>query len=105
MAAYHRVYDSHHQQADCQQLGSVWAIFTFLIPPADVSSFRRFRHRIVARGGKLPAPVGTSANMHVRTGQCAVRAEFAPLQRQTDKMNAAFAQHLAYRRPSAGTAV
>jgi len=103
MAAYHRVYDSHHQQADCQELGSVWAIFTFLIPPpADVSSFRRFRHGIVARGGKLPAPVGTSANMDV---QCAVRAEFAPLQRQTDKMNAAFAQHLAYRRPSAGTAV
>jgi len=33
MAAYHRVYDSHHQQADCQELGSVWAIFTFLIPP------------------------------------------------------------------------
>jgi len=37
----------------------------YLPPPADVSSFRRFRHGIVARGGKLPAPVGMSANMHV----------------------------------------
>ena len=39
MAAYRRVYDSRHQQADCQELGSapepspgnrVWATFTFL---------------------------------------------------------------------------
>ena len=40
MAAYRRVYDSRHLQADCQEPGSaleptlgnrVWATFTFLI--------------------------------------------------------------------------
>ena len=40
MAAYHRVYDSRHLQADCQVPGSapepysrnwVWATFTFFI--------------------------------------------------------------------------
>ena len=40
MAAYHRVYDSHHLQADCQEPGSapepylgnrVWATFTFFM--------------------------------------------------------------------------
>jgi len=39
MAAYRRVYDSHHLQADCQEPGSalepmlgnrVWATFTFI---------------------------------------------------------------------------
>ena len=53
MAAHRRVYDSHYLQADCQELGSVWATFTFLIPPTDVSSFGRFRHRVFARGGRL----------------------------------------------------
>jgi len=40
LAAYHRVYDSRHLQADCQELGSspeptldnrLWATFTFLV--------------------------------------------------------------------------
>ena len=29
MAAFRRVYDSRHLRADCQEPGSVWAIFTF----------------------------------------------------------------------------
>jgi len=47
MAAYRRVYDSHHLQADCQEPGSapkpytlcnrVWATFTFLLLIANVS--------------------------------------------------------------------
>ena len=43
MAAYRRVYDSRHVQADCEEPGSapelgnrVWAIFTFLLLVADL---------------------------------------------------------------------
>ena len=47
MAAYRRVYDSHHLQADCQEPGSapernptlrnrVWATFTFTFTPCMI---------------------------------------------------------------------
>ena len=56
MAAYGRVYDSRHMQADCQEPGSapepytlgnrVWATFTFLSlrPPARSRSLLRAQY-------------------------------------------------------------
>jgi len=56
MAAYRRVYDSRHLQADCQEPGSapepgnrVWATFTFYTVEVDGRTVAECPHRGAAR--------------------------------------------------------
>ena len=56
MAAYRRVYDSRHLQADCQEPGSapeptlgsrVWATFTFIFTKCGINSIKQHSRKLL----------------------------------------------------------
>jgi len=73
MAAYRRVYDSRHLQADCQEPGSVlkptlgnrvWATFTFL----DLRGCKQFPPKVESQqpGVKKPANVSPGGKFVIK---------------------------------------
>jgi len=64
MAAYHRVYDSRHLQADCQERGSVPVIEYELPLP-----FLQFKQQLSRRQGDHPKGRGGDARCFVEISE------------------------------------